>query len=335
MTHHTMKSILALTLLTLTLNLTAQEAERINNSTIAFTLPEKDLLPESIAYDSEEKAFYISSTRKGKVVKVDAEGNVSDFIESKKYGLWMTIGMKVDSERRHLWVCSSGGENLIGYNLKDETDGRPAGIFKFDLATGKLIKKYTFEKKGEVHFVNDLVIARNGTVFFTHMFNEHSIYRIGSDDKLELLLTSSDIPYPNGLALADNQRRLFVAHSDGISSIDVESKKITALNVPEGLDIARRASIDGLYYYKWKLIGVHPGTSTISKMPLNDEGDGLTEVKILERNHPVMMNPTTGVLVGNELYYIANAQFDSFNEDGTLWPMDQLYEPVILKVKIN
>ncbi|MEP5612242.1 MAG: SMP-30/gluconolactonase/LRE family protein [Cyclobacteriaceae bacterium] len=330
-----MKSTLFASLFLFSLISQGQSDQRVNNSFVAFTIPEKDLLPESIAYDSKEKAFYISSTRKGKVIKVDAEGNVTDFITSKKNGLWMTIGMKVDSKRRHLWVCSSGGENLVGYNLKDEIDGRPAGIFKFDLTTGELIKKYTFEKKGEVHFMNDLVIARNGTVFVTHMFNEHSIYRIGSNDKLELLLTSTDIPYPNGLALADNQRTLFVAHSNGISSINLETKSIKALTVPDGENISKRASIDGLYYYKWKLFGVHPSTSTISMMPLNENGDGLKEVKVLERNHPMMMNPTTGVLVANEFYYIANAQFDSFNEDGTLWPMQKLYEPVVLKVKID
>lgn len=313
----------------------SQEAEKINNSSIAFTIPEKDLLPESIAYDPHEKAFYISSTRKGKVVKVSSDGTISDFITSKAHGLWMTVGMKVDAERRYLWLCSSGGGNLIGYDKEDDNDGRPAGIFKFDLTTGDLIKKYTFEKAGEVHFMNDLVIARNGTVFITHMFNDHSIYRIGSNDQLELLLTSRDIPYPNGLALADNQRMLFVAHNNGISKVNLETKEITSLSVPEGQDISKRASIDGLYYYKWSLIGVHPGTSTVSRMPLNDAGDGIKEIKVLEQNHPMMMNPTTGVLVGDELYYIANAQFDSFNEDGSIWPMEKLYEPVILKVKIN
>ncbi len=313
----------------------AQETVRINNSSVAFTIPEKDLLPESIAYDPQEDVFYVSSTRKGKVVKIDRDGNVTDFIPSKKHGLWMTIGMKVDVQRRYLWVCSSGGDNLEGYDKEDDTDGRPAGIFKFDLNTGNLIKKYTFENAGEVHFMNDLVIARNGTVYITHMFSDHSIYQIGSNDEIEVFLTSPAVPYPNGLALADNQRTLFVAHSNGIAKINLETKEITQLKIPEGQDISRRASIDGLYYYKWTLVGVHPGKSMVTKMPLNEAGDGLDEVQILEQNHPMMMNPTTGVLVGNELYYIANAQFGSFNEDGTIWPMERLYEPVILKVRID
>jgi sugar lactone lactonase YvrE len=327
---------LTLLFLFLSSSIFSQEVTRINNSSIDFTIPEKDLLPESIAYDSQEQAFYVSSTRKGKVVKVDADGNVSDFISSKAQGLWMTIGMKVDAQRRILWVCSSGGDNLVGYNLKDETDGRPAGIFKFDLATGNLIQKFTFDGKGEVHFINDLALNKqNGDIYFTHMFSDHSIYKLAWNGKPEMVVQSSEIPYPNGLALADNRLSLFVAHDNGISKIDLASKTITPLSVPKGSDITKRASIDGLYYYKWNLIGVHPGTSTVTKMPLNDAGDGIKEVTIHEQNHPIMMNPTTGVLVGDEFYYIANAQFGSFNEDGSLWPMEKLYEPVILKVNID
>ncbi|WP_436517476.1 SMP-30/gluconolactonase/LRE family protein [Ekhidna sp. To15] len=313
----------------------SQPPVRINNSFIAFTIPEKDLLPESIAYDPQQQAFFVSSTRKGKVIKIDSNGNVSDFITPKQDGLWMTIGMKVDAQRRVLWVCSSGGDNLVDYNLKDETDGRPAGIFKFDLNSGALIDKYVFSEKGQVHFINDLTInKKNGDIYFTHMFDKHAIYKLAWNQEPELFITTKALPYPNGIAIKED-KKLFVAHSNGISSIDIQSKKITQLSIPEGQNISKRASIDGLYYYKWSLIGVHPDISTVSQMDLNDNGDGIKQMQTLEKNHPLMMNPTTGVLVQNQFYYLANAQFGSFNEDGTLWPMEQLFEPIILKVTID
>lgn len=325
-----------LSLLLFLISFSALSQDRINNSTIAFSIPEKDLLPESIAYDPALQMFYVSSTRKGKVVRVDANGNTSDFIDQKEHGLWMTIGMKVDAQRRILWVCSSGGDNLTNYKLKDEIDGRPAGIFKFDLNTGKLLQKFIYEKKGEVHFINDLIVnEQNGDIYFTHMFSAHSIYKLKWNKTPELLIQSSEIPYPNGLAIADNRKSLFVAHSNGISKIDLASRKITLLSTPEGSDITKKASIDGLYYRKWSLIGVHPGTNQVTRMYINEDGDGIKEVLVLEQNHPMMMNPTTGVLVGSEFYYIASAQFGSFNEDGSLWSMEKLFEPVILKVNID
>ena len=308
----------------------------INQRSIAFTISEKDLIPENIAFDSKTESFFVGSTRKGKIIKIDKSGNRTDFVNSKQDGLWMVIGMKVDSKNRLLWVCSSGGENLVGYNQKDDVEGRPAGIFKFDLNTGKLIKKYTLDRYGEVHFFNDLIVANNGDVYVTHMFEDSAIYKIPKDkDELELFVKNSEIKYPNGIAIADNQSILFVAHSQGIARIDIKDKKITNLKVPDGEKISERESIDGLYYYKWSLIGVHPDIKKVSRFFLNESGDGIKKVELLEKNHPMMNNPTTGVLIDDNFYYIANAQFGSFNEDGTLFPMEKLYEPTILKVKIN
>jgi hypothetical protein len=48
----------------------------------------------------------------------------------------------------------------------------------------------------------------------------------------------------------------------------------------------------------------------------------------------MMDTPTTGELVKNDFYYIANAQFGKFNENGLL-PMEKLYEPVVLKVSLE
>lgn len=309
-----------------------QEKENINNSYIAFTVPEKDLLPENVAYDPQKEAFFVSSTRKGKVLRVK-DGEIKEFVSSKEHGLWMTIGMKVDAQRRILWVNSSGGSNLEGYTWKDDKEGRPAGVFKFNLDTGEFIQKYTMEKKGEVHFFNDLVVARNGDVYVTHTFGESSIYKIANgSDKLELFVKDDAIEYPNGITIADNQRVLFVAHADGFARIELPTKKITALSIPKGVKVSRRESMDGLYYYKWSLIGMQSDLETINRYYLNDDGNGIEKVEVVEKNHPMMDYPTTGVMVGSTFYYIANSQFPRISDDGVLMPMEQLYEPVILKV---
>lgn len=310
--------------------------EPVNNSLIAFTIPEKDLLPESVAYDAKTESFFVGSTRKGKVIKIDKYGKQTEFISQAENGLWMIIGMKVDSERRHLWLCSSGGDNLIGYSLKDDKEGRPAGIYKFNLDNGKLIQKYTLDKAGEVHFFNDLIIARNGDVYVTHMFGEALIYKISAGyTELEVFASDPAVQYPNGLALAANGKDLFIAHSGGIAKLNLDNKVFTNLSAPEGLEIIKRGSIDGLYYYKWSLIGVQSDGKQVIQLMLNEDGTGFKEAKVLEKEHPMMNRPTTGVLVGSDLYYIANAQFDNFNKDGSLFPMEKMYEPVILKVSVS
>ena len=319
------------------LDLTAQSPKTvINTSHIAFTIPEKDLLPESMAYDAIKNEFYVGSTRKGKIIRVQKDGSRQVFVAPKQEGLWMVIGIKVDAQRRHLWVCSSGGDNLEGYTLKDNKEGRPAGIFKFDLDSGKLIKKYVLDTTGEVHFFNDLVIAKNGDVYITHMFSEHAIYKISkTEDRLEKILASDHIKYPNGIALSDDESKLYIAHSDGISFYTIKDQKIQPVQTPEGLQIARKESIDGLYYHNNSLIGVQPDINTVQRFKLNETGSRIVSATPLEVNHPMMNNPTTGEIIQDTFYYVANAQFGSFNEDGSLFSPEKLYEVCILQLPLH
>ncbi|GAB5401080.1 MAG: hypothetical protein Aureis2KO_26650 [Aureisphaera sp.] len=312
------------------------EKQKINNSFIAFAIAEKDLLPESIAYDPVHRDFFMGSTRKGKVIKISEDGTSSEYITPKSNGLWMTVGLKIDAQRRVLWVCSSGGENLEGYNLKDDSEGRPAGVFKYDLDSGKLINKFTLEDKGGIHFFNDLVIAKNGDVYITHMFKEHAIYKISSSNNtLQKYNTSSIVKYPNGITLSNDESKLYIAHAEGIAYIELKNGIAKEVKVPSNLKIKHRESIDGLYFYKNSLIGVQSDIGTIQQFHLNEAKDEIVSTELLEVNHPMMDHPTTGEIINDHFYYIANAQFGSFSEDGSLYPMEQLYEPIILKVKLK
>jgi glucose/arabinose dehydrogenase len=307
-------------------------AERvpINRSFIAFTIPEKDLLPESVAYDPVEQAFYVGSTRKGKIVKVDKQGKITDFIAPRQDGLWMVIGIKIDAARRVLWVNSSYGDNLVGYQKRD---GSPAGIFKFDLGSGRLIKKYLLDKPGETHFCNDLAISDKGDVFISHMFRESVIYRITAErDELELFAKPEKFTEPNGIALSADGRTLFVATDEGVSTMDVASKTRHQLGAPADVSLK---GIDGLYFYRNSLIAVHPGRRMARRYFLDDAMKSVTRAETLEANHPMMNVPTTGVVVGDQFYYVANAQFGSFEKDGALFPLERLFEPVILKVTLS
>ena len=304
------------------------------NSSVAFTLNEKDLLPESVAYDPNSKSFYVGSTRKGTITKIDKDGKQSTFVESGEFGQWMVIGIKVDPQRNELWFCSSGGGNLVGYDLKDDIDGRPAGIFKVDLSSDDLIKKYTLEKEGEVHFFNDLVIDENGDVYASHMFAEHTIYKIDRDtDQLEPFAKSDQIRYPNGLDISDDRRNLFVAHSGGVARISLETGEATALDIANDIKLSGRESGDGLYFYNNSLITIQPDLAQVAKYRLSQPQNAIMEAEVLELNHSAMDHPTTGVIVGDEFYYVANAQFEKVNEDGSI--TSEISAPTILKIKLK
>jgi hypothetical protein len=56
--------------------------------------------------------------------------------------------------------------------------------------------------------------------------------------------------------------------------------------------------------------------------------------EVLEQNHPLMKIPTTGVIVGEAFYYVANACFDAAKPDGSL-DGSKLTDPAILKLPLR
>jgi hypothetical protein len=60
------------------------------NSEPAFTLHEKGFIPESVAYDSKTKTFYLASVYKRKIVAIDQSGGAKDFA-TESAGLWSVM----------------------------------------------------------------------------------------------------------------------------------------------------------------------------------------------------------------------------------------------------
>lgn len=298
-----------------------------HESTVAFRLEEKDLLPESIAYDPKDGSFYVGSVRKGKIVRVDKNGGASDFIAPRQDGLWEVIGIKVNTTRRTLWACSFEDKDLAGYQKRDRN---ATGIFAFNLDTGKLVRKWVLDVPGEQHGFNDLVVTLGNDVYATHMFKDAAIYRITEkDQKLEVFATPEGLRDPNGIAITPDERTLYVAGADGIVAIDIATKKSRPVPAPEG---EKTGGIDGLYCYQDGLLAILG--NSVNWYQLDDTHTRIVVTNVLEQNHPLMKIPTTGVIVGSDFYYVANAQFDAVKPDGSL-DTASLAEPAILKLKLQ
>jgi hypothetical protein len=297
----------------------------VGNSRVAFTIPEKDLLPEGIAYDPGEDCFYLGSLWKAKILKIDRQGHVREFAAEKQDGLRSVGGMKVDAARRILWVASflSPPWTKIG-----SRESGWSAVFKYDLATGQLVKKYELDDPEGGHLFNDLTVTRGGDVFVTDSLRGEIYVLFHQRDSLELFFRSEEFMYTNGIAIADDDRRLYVASpGNGVFLIDLPSRQCRPVSHPENMTLS---AIDGLYFYHNSLIGIQPRFNRISRYHLNKKGDGVERLEIIEARNPLFDFPTTGSIAGRAFYYIANSQAYSFNQDGTLYPLDKLKDVVIL-----
>jgi len=264
--------------------------EHVHNSEIAFHVDDKKLTTEGITYDPIEKVFYMGSMTKNKIVKVDTLGNSTDFTQSKQDGLDKVLGIHVDPIRRTLWACSVSEEST--------------GVYKFNLNSGKLIKKYLLSSDSKKHAFNDLVIHLNGDVYITDPPSS-SIYMISMlSDSLELYLNSKSFFSLNGITISDDNRDILVADFDiGIYTIEINSKHITLL--AEG-KVFSSFGIDGMYAKGNKIYAVQIGLNQISEFTFNSSAKYLEKCEIIERNTPELIGPTTGVIVDNYFYYITD-----------------------------
>ncbi len=271
----------------------------IAQSRLAFVTDEKDLIPEGLAYDAKQNLFYLGSLYRKKIVKIDAEGRVSDFVPADRYGLLPVLGIRLDPADGTVWANTF------------EDAGRTE-LVHFDSA-GKLLGRFA-PKDSAKHAFNDLVVQKNGEVITTDSLN-NKVFRLEPHSGAFLALpVYRTLFYPNGIALADDDRSLYVADAVGIVKYDL------ADNSSRDVDPGPRnttAGADGLYWHNGSLIAVQNGMGSprVAAFKLSRDGNRVTRVTVLENRTQFTTLPTTGAIRGNDFYFIANSQIDNLNGD--------------------
>lgn len=310
----------------------AEAARPRPRATVAFTLAEKELIPEGIAHDPKSGAFLVSSLYRRKVVRVAPDGSASDLVPEARDGLWKAVGLKVDAARRRLWVMSAVDDpGMTGFS---EADLGKAGAFVFDLDSGRLVARLVPElPAGEKSFFNDAAVAGDGDTFVTDS-ERGAVYRarVAQGDLVEVLPPGS-LVYPNGLALSDGGATLFVAHAGGVTGLVVATGERFDLSPCKGTALV---GLDGLSWHRGALIGIQNGLfpEKVVRYVLSPDRRRVARAEVLDQAGPHYAIPTTGTVVGDDYFFIANSQLDAFEPDGRL-KAAALKEVVVLKVPLS
>ncbi|NUQ72556.1 MAG: SMP-30/gluconolactonase/LRE family protein [Polyangiaceae bacterium] len=304
----------------------------VTKSSVAFTIAQKDLIPEGVAHDPATGSFFVSSVHLRKIVKVGPSGKVVDFVKEGQHGFYAVLGIIADPPRGSLWACSTAVPEMKGY--KKEEKGK-AALVELELATGKLRRKITPAEPEKEHNFNDLTVDSKGEIFIADPMAA-AIYRLpaGSSD-LEVFVPAGSLASPGGLALSPDEKTLYVAdYSRGIARVDRASREVVFLLPPAG---ATLAGTDGLRLDRGDLIGIQNGIRPhrVVRIALEPDGRSIRAVTTLEMAHQSYNEPTLGVVAARDFVYIANSQWGSFDREGVIWKADKLQEPVILKLPLD
>jgi hypothetical protein len=265
----------------------------------AFVTEERDLIPEGLAYDAKQNLFYLGSLNRKKIVKIDPDGRVSDFVPADQYGLLPVLGIRLDPTDGTVWANTF------------EDAGRTE-LVHFDSA-GKLLERYA-PKDNAKHGFNDLVVRKNGEVITTDSLNNQVFRFDPQSHSFTPLPVYRTLFYPNGIALADDDWSLYVADGVGVVKINLVDNSSRDLDPGPHNTIA---GADGLYWHSGSLIAVQNGigSSRVVAFKLSKDGNRVTQTTVLENRTQFTVLPTTGAIRGNDFYFIANSQIDNLNGD--------------------
>ncbi len=304
----------------------------IGTSVKAFRLRERDFIPEGIAYDPDTRSFFVGSVHLGRIVRVDRKGRETGFTRDGEAGVWSILGMAVDTPRKLLWACTSGMAETA--NLAAPDKGR-ASLLKLDLATGKLLARYPLAGGQPEHNCNDLAIGPKGDVYVSDAISGQILRLAPGGAGLTEFVPAGRLRSPQGLAFSADGRYLFVAdYASGLHRLAPPDAEPLRLEQPAGMS---GRGIDGLLFFEGSLIAIQNGVRPhrVVRLHLDAGMARIERAEILEMNNPHFDEPTLGVIVGRDFFYVANSQWSRFEPDGTIFPMDRLERPVVLKLRLD
>jgi hypothetical protein len=271
----------------------------------ALVTEEKDLIPEGLAWDSAREVFYLSSLHRRKIVQVTTDGHLSDFLQPQQDAIFPVLGIRMDANDGTIWA-----------NTWEEKPTASHSQLLHLNASGKVLARFAPSDSAQ-HGFNDLVIRKTGDGFVTDSL-ANQVFHFDPDSKsFSPLRLHRQLYYPNGIALAEDDRTLYIADALGVLKYDVASS--SSVDVVPGPHNTL-AGVDGLYWYRGSLVTIQNGIGTprVAVHKLAADGMRVTKAAILEFRTKLSVLPTTGAIHGSDFYFIANSQIDNLNGDKIL-----------------
>jgi sugar lactone lactonase YvrE len=324
MPHRLHRSLLLALAYTFTSSVTIPAAAQ---SDTAFVLARAGVVPENIVYDAPRGRFLGGDLERDGMIELHRDGSIRPFATAAGID-GRVLGLKIDARRNLLWGVAF---TRLPAGAGDTTQAPARSIvFALDLPNGRPVRRIRSPEDGASHLFNDLVVGRDGTVYFTD--SEAGAVWVLAPKASGLRLLHRAPPerfaYPNGIAFLPGERGLLVAHWRGLVTIELPSGRVAQVSAPNDSAVS---GIDGLYAACAGYLGIRNGADPSTVTAFRVERGSATAVRELERGRADFRGPTTGAIVGDTLFYVANAQigpFDPRKEGGSLAPVVVLKMPL-------
>ena len=283
----------------------------ISLGSTAFLLPESGVLAEDADYDPSSHRFLITSVRQQKIIAVWANGTGDEFARAPDN--WPMMAIKIDRQRSLVWATEVA---MQGFSLAPESDWGRSAVLCYDLKTGKLLRRVEGTRGSSL---GDMALMSNGDVIVSDG-NGGGVYRLSAKSSMLERIDGGDFISPQTPAMHPDGKHIFVPdYERGIAVLDPFTRQVQWLSTSGRFALN---GIDGLYFDRGRLIAIQNGTSPerVIAFTLNATLSRVEAETVFERSTATLGDPTHGVVVGKNFYYIANSGWDIVDDHGNFKP---------------
>jgi len=292
---------------------------------VVFTLSDRMLAPEGIAYDPVERVFYVGGVAHKGIFRIVSESSIRP-LSNPRDKLDSILGIAIDGERRRLYAVSTSAVAAVA-----DKDRRNA-IKVYDLRKRAFVRSIDFP---EARQLNDVAVAPDGTLVVTDSGGGGVWLADPESGKVSVLVPLGHAPGANGVAIPPRGGIAYVAVNRRPLRVDLRSGDVTPLTLPAH---ENAAAIDGLYWHEGTLIGVQNVTTTgrVIRLRLSDDGRSVTAVETLQSHHQQAFDePTTAAIGRDGLYVLARTGLAHYSREGKFEHPETAEPPLVLRIRLD
>jgi len=293
-----------------------------------FEIPHRSgMLFENMVYDEKGQRFLFGSIRAGSVYQYTESDGFKEFIKPSdpSTGPWGIVDLVVDDKADLLWISSATMPHFTGTN---QANFGQAMISKFRLSSGELINNFALAQTNQAMLFSALHLTSNQTLYFINAFNSDVFKVLKDSNQVEPVMSLSKLT--NIKAITSNEQGTVLYLSDfdqGLFVINMETLRVAPLvKTPSGFF----AGINDLFYDDGDLVAIQSGVQPARLMRYMLKQDlFLYNMFPIEASNPNFKALGNGTLVGDQVYYAANSQWEKIDPLGRLLP-GQSWEPLVI-----
>ena len=247
--------------------------------------------PGGLAYDAVSKRFLFGD-RTGRRLFVVGDGSDRsvDLARAESAGFDDVTAIAIDPKRGHQWVATS------------EADGNAGNVHHLQLISGRALAKLPVPGRARV---TDMAVAADGRVFILDSATPRVLVLRPGATTLDVAMPLA-IKEPASLAVDDEGQVGYVANREGITRIDFQARRATALNAAKGVTLA---GFEFVRLHRDTLIGTQlltDGTRNLMRLRMNGDRRTVTQATVIETPAAMQEGVTPATISNGDLYYVVS-----------------------------